>query len=274
MGQVSIKWNSTIILCGDMNIDKIKVNNPAYRLYRDVLKGHGLTQHVTQPTRNNQAILDHISTNIPSRVNHTGVLQCPETSDHDYPYISFNVKSQPFEPRFKIKRLMKYFDQQHYKETFAILPFTASFALNNPEDQLGILNDFTIKHLEKHAPMKRIQVTRQPASWMRDIDIVPLRNDCRHIRYQHHQTNKDVDWQSFRKSRNELKSKIKFTKKSFYRKALSSKRPKKIWTTIHQILNPGKKRILFDPETLSTYYTTMAENLTGAKHKTKSEITQ
>ena len=96
MGQVSIKWNSTIILCGDMNIDKIKVNNPAYRLYRDVLKGHGLTQHVTQPTRNNQAILDHISTNIPSRVNHTGVLQCPETSDHDYPYIIFDAKHLPF----------------------------------------------------------------------------------------------------------------------------------------------------------------------------------
>ena len=155
MGQVSIKWNSTIILCGDMNIDKIKVNNPAYRLYRDVLKGHGLTQHVTQPTRNNQAILDHISTNIPSRVNHTGVLQCPETSDHDYPYIIFNAKSQPFEPRFKIKRLMKYFDQQHYKETFAILPFTASCALNNPEAHLGFLmiysrmilqsNDFTVE---------------------------------------------------------------------------------------------------------------------------------
>ena len=258
MGQVSIKWNSTIILCGDMNIDKIKVNNPAYRLYRDVLKGHGLTQHVTQPTRNNQAILDHISTNIPSRVNHTGVLQCPETSDHDYPYISFNAKSQPFEPCFKIKRLMKYFDQQHYKETFAILPFTASFALNNPEDPLGILNDFT----------------RQPALWMRDMDIVPSKNDCRHIRYQRHQTNKDDDWQSFRKSRNELKSKIKSTKKSFYRKALSSKRAKKIWTTVHQVLNPGKKRILFDPETLSNYYTTMAKNLTRTKHTTKSEITQ
>ena len=137
-----------------------------------------------------------------------------------------------------------------------------------------ILNDFTVEHLEKHAPMKRIQVTRQPALWMRDMDIVPSKNDCRHIRYQPHQTNKDDDWQRFRKSRNELKSKIKSTKKSFYRKALSSKRAKKIWTTVHQVLNPGKKRILFDPETLSNYYTTMAKNLTGTKHTTKSEITQ
>ena len=139
---------------------------------------------------------------------------------------------------------MEDFDQQHYKETFASLPFTAIFALNNPEDQLGILNDLIIKHLEEHAPMKRIRVTRQPAPWMRDLDIVSLKNDSRHLRYQYHQTNKDDDWQNFRKSRNELKSKIKSTKKSFYRKALSSKRPKEIWKTIHRIFNPGFRLIL------------------------------
>ena len=63
--------------------------------------------------------------------------------------------------------------------------------------------------------MKRIRVTRQHSSWMRDLDIVSLKNNRRHLRYQCHQTNKDNDWQSFRKSRNELKSKIKSTKNHF-----------------------------------------------------------
>ena len=108
---------------------------------------------------------------------------------------------------------MKDVDQQHYKETFASLPFTTIFALNDLEDQLGILNDLIIKLLEKHALMKRIQVRRQPAPW---IDIVSLKNDCRHLQYQCHQTKKDDDWQSLRKSRNELKSKIKSTKKLCY----------------------------------------------------------
>ena len=154
------------------------------------------------------------------------------------------------------------------------LPFTASFALNDPQDQLGILNDLIIKRLKEHAPMKRMRVTRQPAPGMRDLDIVSLKNDCRHLRYQCHETNKDDDWQSFRKCRNEPKSKIKSTKKSFYRKALSSKRHKEIWTTIHKILNPVKKRISFDPETLNNYDTTMAENLSGTKPSTKNKITQ
>ena len=42
MGQVLLKCDSTVILCGDMTIDIIKVNDPAYRLYRDILKRHGL----------------------------------------------------------------------------------------------------------------------------------------------------------------------------------------------------------------------------------------
>ena len=98
-----------------MNIDIIKINDPAYRLCRDILKGHGLTQHVTQPTRNNYAILDYISTNIPSRVKHTGVIQCPEISEHDCQYIITDTKLKPFESRYKAIRSMKDFDQQHYK---------------------------------------------------------------------------------------------------------------------------------------------------------------
>ena len=42
MGLVLIKWDSNVILCGDMNIDIHKVNDPAYRIYRDILKRHGL----------------------------------------------------------------------------------------------------------------------------------------------------------------------------------------------------------------------------------------
>ena len=57
-----------------MSIAIIKVNIPVYRLYRDILKEHGLTQQVTQLIRNNHEILDHITTNIPSRVKHTGVI--------------------------------------------------------------------------------------------------------------------------------------------------------------------------------------------------------
>ena len=130
MGHVLIKCDSTVILCEDMNIDIIKVNDLAYRIYRGILKGHGLTQHVTQPTRKNHAILDHITTDIPSRVKHTGVIQCPEISDHECPYIIFDTISKPFQPRYKIIRSMKDLDQQQYKERFANTSYTATCTVN------------------------------------------------------------------------------------------------------------------------------------------------
>ena len=67
---------------------------------------------------------------------------------------------------------MKDFGQQRYTETFASFPFTAIFALNDPEDQLEILNNLIIKHLEEHALMKLIRVTQQSARWMRDLNNV------------------------------------------------------------------------------------------------------
>ena len=70
---------------------------------------------------------------------------------------------------------MKDFDLQHYTETFASFPFTAIFALNDPQDQLGILNNLIIKHLEEHALMKRIRVTRQSARWMKDLNNFSLK---------------------------------------------------------------------------------------------------
>lgn len=84
---------------------------------------------------------------------------------------------KPFEPRYKIVRSMKDFDQQHYKETLfasneTSLSFTAILSVNDPKDQLEIFNDFIIKHLEEQTPMKRIRIPRQPASWIRELDIV------------------------------------------------------------------------------------------------------
>ena len=84
---------------------------------------------------------------------HTGIIQCPEISDHDCPYVIFDAKSKLFEPRYKIIKSIKDFDQQHYKETLASLSFIAIFVLNEPEDQLGILNNLIIKHLEEHGQM-------------------------------------------------------------------------------------------------------------------------
>ena len=82
IAQLAAKWDSTIILCGDLNIDCVKTVCPSYKLYYEILNAHNLKQHINQPTRN-EAILDHIISNIPNKIRHSGVIPCPEISDHD-----------------------------------------------------------------------------------------------------------------------------------------------------------------------------------------------
>ena len=48
----------------------------------------------------------------------------------------------------------------------------------------------------------------------------------------------EADIHEYQKCRNEVKRLIKTTKSNFYKAALSSKRPKEVWNTIHRILNP------------------------------------
>ena len=64
--------------------------------------------------------------------------------------------------------------------------------------------------------------------------------------------------------RNELKSKIKKTKREFYQKALSSSKPKEIWQIIHRILHPSPQPLRVKPEELNSFFASIAERATSA----------
>ena len=78
----------------------------------------------------------------------------------------------------------------------------------------------------------------------------------------------------FRDVRNQLKKVIKETKKSFYYNALSSKRPKEVWSTIHRILHPNPRPIDANPEKLNNHFATVAERLTGREGKSHDDLIQ
>ena len=51
--------------------------------------------------------------------------------------------------------------------------------------------------------------------------------------------------------RNKIRTETKKVKRSFYKKALSPKKPKELWNTIHRILNPAPQSISADPDVFS-----------------------
>ena len=101
-----------------------------------------------------QTLIDHIITNIPNEVVLTDVLKTDEISDHSTPYVIMNVKKEKFEPRYKFIRDVKNFKQNDFNQDFSQLPFNVTFAFDDPEDKLEMLNKlilscFIVMHQSK-----------------------------------------------------------------------------------------------------------------------------
>lgn len=161
--KIMSKWDGIVILTGDMNIDMINGDRLTVEKYTDVLESFGLHQHVNVATRHNKTLIDHIVTNIPSKVIAVNVLPCDEITDHDAPYVVVNIKKQRFEPRYKYIRIEKNLDINNFKQDFARLPFSLVYAVDDPEEQLEIFNQLILSCINEHAPLKRIRFTRPPA---------------------------------------------------------------------------------------------------------------
>ena len=92
------------------------------------------------------------------------------------------------------------------------------------------------------------------------------------LRKRAHDTQLDSDWKAFRETRNELKKRIKTTKHRFYKSALASKRPKKVWNTIHRILNPNPEKIDADVDMLNLHFNSTAKRLLGSAPKPRNHL--
>ena len=75
----------------------------------------------------------------------------------------------------------------------------------------------------------------------------------------------------YRKSKVRYKKLVKTTKGSFLRKALSSKKPKKVWNAVNRTINPPKNRIRQNKSDLNNYFTILTSNLSGKESEPLSE---
>ena len=230
-----------------------------------------LTQHINKPTRNGTKLIDHIITNI-DKVFVSDVLPCDEISDHDAPYIVANIRKPKFEPRYKYIRMEKNFDKDRFKADVASLPLNIVYGIDDPEEQLDIFNEMITSCLNEHAPLKKVKITRPPAPWLKHLSISNLQEERDRARKKAHKTLSEYDWIIFRNIRNKLKKHIKSTKTEFLRKALSSKRPKEVWSIINRILHPSSTKIDAKPTDLNVHFNTTAKRLLNSIDKPEQHI--
>lgn len=266
-------WTDPIVITGDTNIDVLKQDYNVAHEYKETLDRLGLRQHITKPTRRGKTCIDHIVTTFP-KVIHEGVIPCDEMSDHDAVYIICNMRKPRFEPRFKYIRNEKNFNANLFKAEIEQLPFNLVYAFDSPEEKLDIFNELFASCLNRHVPLVKQKVTRPPAPWLKELNINDKQKERDYLRMKAHTSQSEEDWNLFRNVRNELKKLIRVAKSNFYRRALSSKRPKEVWSTIHRILKPSPQKINADPETLNKHFNTTAERLLNSKPKSENLLHQ
>ena len=263
LADVYTKWEGVLIVTGDFNIDLLGDQKESTERYKDILHSYSLHQHVVKPTRKNKTLIDHISSNIKSKVIHRDVINTDEISDHDAPYVIFNIKKERFEQRYKHVRNEKHLDMNKFIPDFNQLPTSLIYSFDDPDDQISVLNQLITECISEHAPTKRAKFTRPPAPWTNDPEIIAAKNHLERLRTSSrdaNHTDNNVRC-AYRKSKDAYKKSIKLKKASFIQKALSSRKPKEVWETVNRIINPPKKRIKLNPNDLNQYFTTLASKL-------------
>ena len=97
--EIYIKWSGVIIIVGDFNIDLLNGKKRSQCLYRYILHSFSLRQHIAKATRNSKTLVDHVISTIPNSVIPCYILYTEEISDHDTPYVIFNMKKETYQPR-------------------------------------------------------------------------------------------------------------------------------------------------------------------------------
>ena len=259
ISQIMSKWDGIVIITGDFNINLFEKTIVAEK-FRDILSSFDLSQHIDKPTRND-SLIDHVISNIPSKVIHQNVLPCDEISDHDAPYVIMNIRKEKFEKRYKYIRDEKQLNLNSFVTDFSRIPFSVIDVFDDPEDQLYMINSLITKCIDIHAPLKRVKLTRPPAPWMKDNAIISAQRVMHTLR--ENKSSSDEAMKNYRIARNNLKRTIKWVKKDFFHRALSSNRPKEVWSTIKKILNPNPKCIRLDPDEINRHFNFTAARVTG-----------
>ena len=136
-----------------------------------------MRQHITNPTRKSKTLIDHVISTIADRVIHHDVLNTEEISDHNTPYIIFNIKKEKYKPRYKFICKEKSLVMENCVTDFQQLPLNLAYSFDDPDDQVAMLNKVITDCINIHAPLKRVKLTRPIAPWMHDLKSIELQKE-------------------------------------------------------------------------------------------------
>ena len=138
---IYMKWSEFKIIAGDLNIDLSNGNKQSqsrYKTFRFIL--------ITSTyNKSNKEVKNIVGSS--NGVIHHDILHTENITDHDFPYVIFNIKKR------KVPTML-----QVYMQRKLLLNLTYSF--DDSEDLALIFNKLVADCINTHAPLRKLKLSR------------------------------------------------------------------------------------------------------------------
>ena len=286
--------NQEVYLLGDLNFNLLDSkgkyildqNHEAntttwYKQYRNLCISNNLKQLIRLETRTAKgtfSLLDHILTNTDELVLQSGVVDVG-LSDHQLIYCTRKKhKEKLYKHKTFNTRSYKNYTAEKFVEQLSRIPFPNYLDFNDIHEAFYDFSTNVEYLVNQIAPIKSFRVKGYTEDWF-DGEIMDCIRDRDKLLRKYKKTKLAIDYEIYKKARNEAKELINSRKISFYEETIKENtgNSKKIWSTLKSMGLPNKKgnnpniclktdgKISFDAKenanTFKNFYANLAEDL-------------
>ena len=241
------KENKEIYLCGDFNIDLLKVDKGSYFLdFYSVLNSYGILPSIVHPSRvvggQRPSLIDNIFTNNLRDEISSGNIHLT-LSEHFSQFASVNRN------KIDIKKFVMYGkDYSKFNDASFIDDVSIQGWNTTSDDADELMNDFLWRLdgcVHRHAPTKKLnrkEVQRKLNPWMTNEIMKLIKIRDRLFERKKRQPDNSTVIDAYKKVRNKVSRETKKSKNEYYKKYFESHSNdiRKTWEGVRKIIGAGK----------------------------------
>ena len=223
--------DTEIIIMGDLNCDFFKTNDNDTKRIKRIYNMFKLRQVINQPTlvtSDTKTLMNHMATNRPDAVSHSGVIGCG-ISDHDMVYLNRSMRLTHIKRDPKVIETRKYnhFDSTAFLTDLKAAPFNEiNRFTNSPSEMWTIWKTLYLNILNKHAPVTKIKIkgNNVPCITSKVRRMITKRD---YPRKKVNETGLKYLRQAFLNTKDRVYQELRYLRNSYYSgKLMRTKRPK------------------------------------------------
>ena len=207
-----------LYLLGDLNVDILTTNISHNQLtLTSLLDIYGLSQMISDPTRVTPAsrtLIDLCLTNAPEKIANSGVLHLG-ISDHSLVYMTRKMRYERSDARVIETRQFKNFNKTNFLHDLAQQPWEIVNDQMDPDGMWVVWKDLLMETIDKHAPLKRKQVSKKNSPWISN-ELLGKIHKRDYLKKKAITRNDTETWQQYKQARNETNNAIRLAKKKYF----------------------------------------------------------